>query len=63
MKNKELVFTTDYSNVLIADISIVVVLLLLTIFWVEQRITMFVGFCLYGFFTVMWHYPPGLLSY
>ncbi len=59
----EYIFTTDYTNVLIADATITGILLLLAIFWREQRITMFVGFCLYGFFTTMWHFPPGLLSY
>ena len=60
---KELVWTTDYTNVLIADISIIIVLMLLTVFWKDQRILMLVGTALYSFFTVMWHFPPGLLTY
>jgi len=56
------VFTTDYTNVLIADISIVISLLLLTLFWKEQRTLMLVGALLYGGFTALWHFPPGLMS-
>jgi len=59
----EYVFTEDYSNVLIADIGIIIVLLLLSWRWREQRIAMFVGASLYGLFTALWHFPPGLLSY
>ena len=57
------VWTTDYTNVLIGDISIIIALMLLTIFWKEQRTLMLVGTALYSFFTVMWHFPPGLLTY
>ena len=60
---KELVWTTDYTNVLIADISIIIVLMLLTVFWKDQRILMFVGLSIYSFFTVLWHFPPGLITY
>ncbi len=59
----EYVFTTDYTNVLIGDISIVIGLMLLTIFWKEQRILMLVGTLLYGLFATLWHFPPGLLNY
>ena len=57
------VFTEDFTKVLYADIMIIIVLFLLTLFWKEQRITMMVGLGLYSFFTVMWHFPPGLLTY
>ena len=59
----QLVWTVDYTNVLIADICIIIGLLLLSWFWREQRLLMFVGATLYSFFTVVWHYPPGLLTY
>ena len=59
----EYVFTEDYSNVLIADIGIIIVLLLLSWRWREQRIAMFVCASLYGLFTALWPFPPGLLSY
>ena len=57
------VFTTDYTNVLIADISITIGLLLLALFWKEQRLGIFVGAMIYGGFTTLWHFPPGLLTY
>ena len=57
------VFTEDFTKVLYADIMIIIVLFLLTLFWKEQRITMMVGLGLYSFFTVMWPFPPGLLTY
>ena len=59
----ELVWTTDYTNVLIADISIIVFLILLSWLWREQRLGLFVGAMIYGGFTALWHFPPGLLSY
>jgi hypothetical protein len=55
-KKTEYVFTTDYTNVLIADISIIIVLLVLSFFWKEQRTLMFVGFLLYSLFSGSWHY-------
>ena len=63
IEKTELVWTTDYTNVLIADISIIVFLILLSWLWQEQRLLMFVGASLYCLFTVLWHYPPGILSY
>ena len=63
IKKTELVKTVDYTNVLIADISIVIFFLLLTLFWREQRLGLFVGALIYGLFTVLWHFQPGLLSY
>tara|TARA_B100000686_G_C15963608_1_gene559304 strand:- start:103 stop:318 length:216 start_codon:yes stop_codon:yes gene_type:complete len=57
------VWTEDYTNVLIADISIIIFLLILCWRWKEQRTLMLVGTALYSFFTVMWHFPPGLLTY
>ena len=63
IKKTELVKTVDYTNVLIADISIVIFFLLLTLFWREQRLGLFVGALIYGLFTVLWHFPPGLMSY
>jgi len=63
IEKTEMVWTTDYTNVLIADISIVILFLLLTLFWREQRLGLFVGASLYGLFTVLWHFPPGLLTY
>ena len=59
----ELVWTTDYTNVLIADISIIVFLILLSWLWREQRLGLFVGAMIYGGFTALWHFPPGLLTY
>ena len=50
---KELVWTTDYTNVLIADISIIIVLMLLTVFWKDQRILMFVGLSIYSFLSLI----------
>tara|TARA_B100000029_G_scaffold217435_1_gene215224 strand:- start:516 stop:698 length:183 start_codon:yes stop_codon:yes gene_type:complete len=46
----------DFTNVLYADMGVTATLFLLSIFWKDQRLLMFVGFCLYGFFTLMWHY-------
>ena len=63
IEKTELVWTTDYTNVLIADISIIVFLILLSWLWREQRLLMFVGASLYSLFTVLWHYPPGILTY
>ena len=63
IKKPELVWTTDYTNVLIADTSIVVFLVILSWLWREQRLVVFVAAMLYAFFTVMWHYPPGLIKY
>ena len=57
------VWTEDYTNVLIGDISIVIGLMLLTIFWKEQRILMLVGTLLYGSFATLWPFPRGLISY
>jgi|TARA_B110001454_G_scaffold2191_1_gene1986 hypothetical protein len=62
-KKVEYVFTTDYTNVLIADISFIIVLLALAFFWEEQRTLMFVGFSLYSLFSVLWHFPPGIMTY
>jgi hypothetical protein len=62
-KKVEYVFTTDYTNVLIADISFIIVLLGLSFFWEEQRTLMFVGFSLYSLFSVLWHFPPGIMTY
>ena len=63
IEKTELVWTTDYTNVLIADISIIVFLILLSWGWEKQRLGLFVASMIYLFFTYMWHYPPGLLSY
>ena len=63
IEKTELVRTIDYTNVLIADISIIVFLILLSWLWREQRLLMFVGASLYSLFTVLWHYPPGILTY
>ena len=63
IEKTELVRTIDYTNVLIGDISIIIGLVLLSWLWSEQRILMFVGASLYSFFTVMWHFPPELLTY
>ena len=63
IEKTELVRTIDYTNVLIADISIIVFLILLPWLWREQRLLMFVGASLYSLFTVLWHYPPGILTY
>jgi len=63
IKKTEMVWTTDYTNVLIADISIVVFLILLSWLWREQRLGIFVGAMIYGGFTALWHFPPEVLSY
>ena len=63
IEKTEMVWTTDYTNVLIADISIVVFLVLLSWLWREQRLGLFVGAMIYGGFTALWHFPPGLLTY
>jgi len=63
IEKTEMVWTTDYTNVLIADISIVVFLILLSWLWREQRLGLFVGAMIYGGFTALWHFPPGLLTY
>ena len=60
---EELVWTVDYTNVLIGDICIIIGLLILSWRWKEQRLLMFVGASLYSFFTVMWHWPPGIINY
>ncbi len=60
---EQLVWTTDYTNVLIADTVIVILLLILSLLWREQRLGVFVGAMIYGFFATMWHYPPGIISY
>ena len=59
----ELVWTINYDNVFYMDIAIVLGLLLLTLFWKEQRTLMLVGALLYGGFAALWHFPPGLMSY
>ena len=48
--------TEDFTNVLYADISILVVILLLTVLWKEQRVLMIAGLALYSFSTFLWHY-------
>ena len=48
--------TEDFTNVLYADISILVVILLLTVLWKEQRVLMITGLALYSFSTFLWHY-------
>ena len=63
IEKTEMVWTTDYTNVLIADISIVIFLILLSWLWREQRLGLFVGAMIYGGFTALWHFPPGLLTY
>jgi len=63
IKKTEMVWTTDYTNVLIADISIVVFLILLSWLWREQRLGIFVGAMIYGGFTALWHFLPEVLSY
>jgi len=63
IEKTELVRTIDYTNVLIGDISIIIGLVLLSWLWREQRLLMFVGASLYSLFTVLWHYPPGILTY
>ncbi len=63
IEKTEMVWTTDYTNVLIADISIVVFLILLSWLWREQRLGIFVGAMIYGGFTALWHFPPGIITY
>ena len=63
IEKTEMVWTTDYTNVLIADISIVIFLILLSWLWREQRLGLFVGAMIYGGFTALWHFPPGLITY
>ena len=63
IEKTELVWTTDYTNVLIADISIIVFLILLSWLWREQRLGLFVAAMIYGGFTALWHFPPGLMTY
>ena len=55
-KTEKLVRTINYDNVLYADIAIVIALILLTIFWIEQRILLLVGAFLYGSFAALWHF-------
>ncbi len=62
-KAEKLVRTINYDNVLIADISIVIGLFILALFWKEQRLGIFVSAIIYGTFTALWHFPPGLMSY
>ena len=45
------------------DISAVCVLLLVALFWKEQQITLIVGSFVYLFFTIVWHFPPGIITY
>ena len=46
-----------------ADIVAVCVLLILSLFWKEQQIILIVGSFVYLFFTIVWHFPPGIIVY
>jgi hypothetical protein len=45
------------------DIAIVCSFLAASLFWKEQQIPLIVGSFIYLFFTIVWHFPPGLLTY
>lgn len=45
------------------DIAVVCVLLMVSLFWKEQRLVLIVGSFVYLFFTIVWHFPPGLITY
>ena len=45
------------------DVSIVCALLVAALFWKEQQILLIVGSFIYLFFVIVWHFPPGLLTY
>ena len=45
------------------DIATVCALLTVALFWKEQQILLIVGSFIYLFFTIVWHFPPGLLTY
>ena len=45
------------------DITAVCVLLMISLFWKEQQIPLIVGSFVYLFFTIAWHFPPGIIVY
>jgi|TARA_B100000809_G_scaffold184767_1_gene182804 hypothetical protein len=45
------------------DIASVCVLLLVALFWKEQQTPLIVGSFVYLFFTIVWHFPPGIITY
>lgn len=57
--------TYDYTNVMYADFAIVVLCLFIGL-WIKDRATkttVFVSGFMYLFFTLLWHFPPGLIEY
>ena len=61
-KKVEYVFTTDYTNVLIADISFIIIVLTLSLLWKEQQAALITGGMLYFVLTILWHFPPGIMN-
>jgi hypothetical protein len=45
------------------DISAVCALLITSLFWKEQQTPLIVGSFVYLFFTIVWHFPPGIITY
>ena len=46
-----------------ADIGVVCAFLLTSLFWKEQQIPLIVGSFIYLFFLIVWHFPPGIITY
>jgi len=45
------------------DFSFVTLMLIVSLFWKEQQIGLIVCSILYLTFTLLWHFPPGILTY
>ena len=45
------------------DIGVVCGFLMVSLFWKEQQIPLIISSFIYLFFTIVWHFPPGLITY
>jgi len=46
-----------------ADLSFIIFMLTLSLLWKEQQLAIISGSMIYLIFTLMWHFPPGILTY
>ena len=50
-------------RVFTADISFVIIVLTLSLLWKEQQAALITGAMIYLSFTLLWHFPPGIMNY
>ena len=50
-------------GVFMADLSFITLMLTLSLLWKEQQLALISGSMIYLTFTLLWHFPPGIISY